>query len=102
VITDNPSSHNSYATRNGLAAHLRIRHAFIPAGACWLNVQEAWRRIVRRIVRRTAIAGQCFADPDDIDYATLIATIQLNTRARPWVGRRQPPRHYRRRFIYTL
>ena len=104
MITDNPSSHNSYATRNGLAAHLRIRHAFIPAGACWLNVQEAWRRIVRRIVRRTAIAGQCFADPDDIDYATRIATAQLNTRAKPWVWGRPPPspRRYRRRFIYTL
>ena len=100
VITDNLSSHNSKATRDWLTGHPRIRHAFIPVGACWLNLQEAWWRIFRR----TAIAGQCFADPDDIDYATRIATAQLNTRARPWVWGRPPPppRRYRRHFIYTL
>ena len=100
VITDNLSSHNSYATRDWLASHPRIRHVFIPVGACWLNLQEAWWRIFRR----TAIAGQCFASPDDIDYVTRIATAQLNTKAKPWVWGRPPPppRHYRRRFIYTL
>jgi hypothetical protein len=40
---------------------------------------------LRGIFRRTAIAGQCFAEPDDIDHATRIATAQLNTRAKPWV-----------------
>ena len=100
VITDNLSSHNSYATRDWLAGHPRIRHVFIPVGACWLNLQEAWWRIFRR----TAIAGQCFANPDDIDYVTRIATAQLNTRARPWVWGRPPPppRRHRRRFVYTL
>ena len=100
VITDNLSSHNSYATRDWLAGHPRIRHVFIPDGACWLNLQEAWWRIFRR----TAIAGQCFADPDDIGYATRIATAQLNTRAKPWVWGRPPPppRRHRRRFIYML
>lgn len=100
VITDNLSSHNSYATRDWLTSHPRIRHVFIPVGACWLNLQEAWWRIFRR----NAIAGQCFADSDDIDYATRIATAQLNARARPWVWGRPPPRprRYRRRFIYTL
>ncbi|WP_230884060.1 transposase [Planomonospora sp. ID82291] len=48
VIADNLSSHNSLATRTWLADHLRIRHAFIPVGACWLNLQEAWWRIFRR------------------------------------------------------
>ena len=100
VITDNLSSHNSYATRDWLAGHPRIRHVFIPVGACWLNLQEAWWRIFRR----TAIAGQCFADPGDIGYATRIATAQLNTRAKPWVWGRPPPppRRHRRRFIYML
>jgi DDE superfamily endonuclease len=100
VITDNLSSHNSKSTQAWLEGHPRIGHAFIPVGACWLNLQEAWWRIFRR----AAIAGQCFADPGDIDYATQIATAQLNTKARPWIWGRPPPppRRYRRRFIYTL
>jgi hypothetical protein len=61
---------------------------------------EGWRRIFRR----QALAGQEFADPDEIAHATQVATAQLNARARPWIwGRPQPkPRPYRRRFIYTL
>ena len=52
----------------------------------------------------TALAGQSFADPDEIAHATRVATAQLNARARPWIwGRPEPkPRSYRRRFIYTL
>ena len=42
VITDNLSSHNSKSTRAWLDDHPRIRHAFIPQGACWLNLQEGW------------------------------------------------------------
>jgi len=100
VITDNLSSHNSKSTRAWLEDHPRIRHAFIPKGACWLNLQEGWWRIFRK----TALAGQSFADPDEIALATQVATAQLNARARPWIwGRPQPkPRSYRRRFIYTL
>ncbi|MGW4412900.1 hypothetical protein ACWEJ6_53650 [Nonomuraea sp. NPDC004702] len=65
-----------------------------------LNPQEAWWRIFRR----HAIAGQCFVGPDDIDYATRIATTQLNALAKPWVWGRPPPppRQLRRRFAYTL
>jgi hypothetical protein len=40
IITDNLSSHNSVSTRDWLAGHRRIDHAFIPVGACWLNLQE--------------------------------------------------------------
>ena len=100
IITDNLSSHDSKSTRAWLEDHPRIRHAFIPKGACWLNLQEAWWRIFRR----QALAGQAFADPDEIAHATQVATAQLNARARPWVwGRPQPkPRSYRRRFLYTL
>ena len=39
VITDNLSSHDSKSTRAWLEGHPRIRHAFIPKGACWLNLQ---------------------------------------------------------------
>ena len=100
VITDNLSSHDSKSTRAWLEDHPRIRHAFIPKGACWLNLQEGWWRIFRR----QALAGQDFADPDEIAHATQVATAQLNARARPWIwGRPQPkPRSYRRRFTYTL
>ena len=59
VITDNLSSHHSLATRAWLAGHPHIEQVFIPKGACWLNLQEAWWRIFRR----HALAGQTFADP---------------------------------------
>ena len=70
VITDNLSSHDSKSTRAWLEDHPRIRHAFIPKGACWLNLQEGWWRIFRK----TALAGQSFADPDEIAHATQVAT----------------------------
>jgi transposase len=100
VITDNLSSHGSYSTRTWLADHPRIRQVFIPKAACWLNLQEGWWRLFRR----TALAGQSFATPDEITLATKVATAQLNTRARPWIwGRPAPPaRHLRRRFIYRI
>ena len=34
IITDNLSSHDSKSTRAWLEGHPRIRHAFIPKGAC--------------------------------------------------------------------
>lgn len=100
VVTDNLSSHDSKATRSWLEDHPRITHAFIPVGACWLNLQEAWWRLFRR----EALAGQTFADSAEIDQATRQATAALNTRARPWVWARPPPkpRTLRRRFVYHL
>ena len=100
VITDNRSSHTSLAPRTWLADHPRIRQVFIPKGACWLNLQEAWWRLFRR----QALAGQCFADAAEITLATRVATGQLNQRARPWVWGRTPPspRHRRRLFTYRL
>ncbi|MGA4850955.1 transposase [Streptomyces sp. G5(2025)] len=59
VVTDNLSSHNSLSTRTWLEDHPRIRHVFIPVGACWLNLQEGWWRIFRQgrprrpVLRRT-------------------------------------------------
>ena len=87
VITDNLSSHHSLATRAWLAAHPRIEQVFIPKGACWLNLQEAWWRIFRR----HALAGQTFADPGEITQATEVATAQLHRHAEPWVWGRPPP-----------
>ena len=100
VVTDNLSCHTSFSTREWLQDHPRIQHAFIPVGACRLNLQEGWWRIVRK----TALAGQSFADPAEIDRATVLATAQLNSRATPWIwGRPAPPtRKLRRRFVYCL
>lgn len=86
------------STRTWLEGHPRNGHAFIPVGACWLNLQEGWWRIFRK----TALAGRSFANPDDITQATTVATQQLNARARPWVwGRPAPPtRQLRRRYVY--
>jgi len=54
--------------------------------------------------RRQALAGQDFADPDEIACATQVAAAQLNARARPWIWRRPQPKYrsYRRRFVYLL
>ncbi|WP_435253667.1 transposase [Streptomyces sp. 1222.5] len=48
VITDILPSHNSVSTWTWLEDHHRLRHVFIPVGACWLNVQEGWWRIFRK------------------------------------------------------
>src|SRR5215218_1664166 len=94
VITDNLSSHHSLATRAWLAGHPRIEQVFIPKGACWLNLQEAWWRIFRR----HALAGQTFADTGEIAHATELATAQLNSEGIPWVwGLPQSPPRPRRR-----
>src|ERR687884_1021289 len=80
VITDNLSSHTSLSTRTWLADHPRIQHAFIPKGACWLNLQEGWWRLFRR----EALAGQTLANGEEIERATRVATLQLNRRAKTW------------------
>ena len=100
VVTDNLTSHTSKALQEWLVDHPRLVQAFIPKGACWLNLVEAWWRIFRR----AALAGQSFADGAEIDHATRVATAQLNRRARPWVWGRppKPSRHRRRRFVYLL
>ncbi|MER5667128.1 transposase [Streptomyces mirabilis] len=100
IVTDNLSSHNSLSTRTWLEDHPRIHHTFIPAGACWLNLQEGWWRIFRK----AALAGRSFANRDDIEHATTLATNQLNSRANPWIwGRPTPPtRLLRRRYAYTV
>jgi DDE superfamily endonuclease len=100
VITDNLSSHASVSTRTWLIDHPRIQHAFIPTGACWLNLQEGWWRLFRR----EALAGQSFATLAEITLATEVATCQLNARARPWVWGRPPPsaRYRRHVLIYRI
>ncbi|HTU73842.1 MAG TPA: transposase [Trebonia sp.] len=82
VITDNLSSHDSKSTLTWLEDHPRMRHAFIPKGACWLNPQEGWWRIFRK----SALAGQTLADLDEIAHATQVATARLNARAGPGSG----------------
>jgi DDE superfamily endonuclease len=89
LITDNLSSHKSPPIRECLEKHPRIEQVFIPVGACWLNLQEAWWRLFRR----EALAGhQTFADGEEIERAAQVATLQLNRRAKPWVwGERTSP-----------
>jgi hypothetical protein len=101
LITDNLSSHKSPPIREWLEKHLpRVEQVFIPVGACWLNLQEAWWRLFRR----EALAGQTFANGEEIERAAQIATLQLNCRAKPRVwGRAQKHRRHRRRsFVYRL
>ena len=89
VITDNLSSHDSKSTRAWLEDHPRIRHAFIPKRACWLNMQEGWWRIFRR----QALAGQEFADPDEIAHwseRVEVGNAYVNRHITGAIVRRQP------------
>ena len=88
VVTDNLSSHTSYSTRTWLQTHPRIRQVFIPKGACWLNLAEGWWRLVRR----QALAGQCFADAGEITLATRIATANSTSAPDPGCGAALRPR----------
>ena len=100
LITDNLSSHKSPPIVDWLAAHPRVQQVFIPKGACWLNLQEAWWRRFRK----EALAGQTFVDGEEIDQATAIATQQLNRRAKPWIWGRppRPKRRLRRGLVYRV
>jgi len=100
LIADNLSSHKSPPIQAWLDAHARVHQVFIPTGACWLNLQEAWWRLLRK----EAFAGQTFADGAEIDHATAVATRQLNRRAKPWIWGRPPrPKRRRRRcLVYRI
>jgi transposase len=100
VIADNLKTHKSVMVREWLEEHPRIEHSFIPKGAAWLNLIEAWWRLFRR----QALAEVDFADSYEIDQASRVATRQLNRKAKPWVWGRppKPPRHQRRIFVYRL
>jgi DDE superfamily endonuclease len=100
VVSDHRSSHTSGPIQDGLAAHPRAHPVPLPTGACWRNLQDGWGRLFRR----EAFAGQSFADAQELDLATRVATEHRNARAAPWVWGRppRPHRHLRRRFVYRL
>jgi DDE superfamily endonuclease len=100
IIADNLSSHTSGPIQAWLTEHPRVHPVPLPVGACWLNFQEGWWRLLRK----EAFAGQTFADYSDIERAVTGATARLNHRATPWVWGRPPPspRHFRRCFTYRL
>jgi transposase len=100
LIADKLTTHKRARVRQWLEEHPRIDHAFIPKGAAWLNLIEAWWRLFRR----QALAGVDFADGYEVDKATRIATRQLNRKASPWAwGRKpKPPRYRRRTFVYRI
>ncbi len=62
------------------------------------------RSVVANVSTRSLMSGQSFADAEEIELATRVATKQLNHRARPWVWGRspRPSRHRRRTFVYRL
>jgi DDE superfamily endonuclease len=100
LITDNLSSRvppgRSPPIVCWLAAHPRVQQVFLPKGAGWLNLQEAWWRLFRK----EALAGQTFADGEELDRATTVATRQLNRRAGPWIWGRPPrPKRWKRRCL---
>ena len=47
LIADNLTTHKSALVREWLDEHPRIEHAFIPKGAAWLNLIEAWWRLLQ-------------------------------------------------------
>ncbi len=100
LITDNLASHKSPPIQEWLAANPRVHQVFIPTGACWLNLQEAWWRLFRG----EALAGQTFVDGEELDRATKVATQQLNRRAKSWVWGcpPSPHRHLRHSFVYRI
>lgn len=100
LITANLSSHKSPPIRKWLEEHPRVKQVFIPLGACWLNLQEAWWRLFRR----EALVGQTFANGEEIEKAARVATQQLYRGAKPsvWGRARKPRRHRRRSFVYRL
>ncbi len=100
LIADNLASHKSPPVMAWLESHPWVHQVFLPKGACWLNLQEGWWRLFRR----EGLAGQTFADGEEIERVTVLATQKLNHRAKPWVwGRPCPPhRRLRRRFVYCL
>jgi hypothetical protein len=72
VITDNLSSHDSKSTRARawLEDHPRHPACFHPQGC--LLAEPAGRLVA--IFRRRALAGQSFADPDEIAHAAEVPT----------------------------
>ena len=48
LIANNLKSHKSALVKAWLEEHPRMEHAFIPKGAVWLNLIEAWWRLFRR------------------------------------------------------
>ena len=71
-----------------------------------LATATAQARITRIEITKTepAFAGQTFADGEEIENISVLATQKLNHRAKPWLWGRppRPHRHLRRRFVYCL
>ena len=76
LITDTLSSHKSPPIAAWLAEYPRVQQVFLPVAACWLNLQEGWWRLFRR----EALAGLSFADGEEIEQITALATTKLNAR----------------------
>ena len=80
VIADNLSSHTSAPIQAWLAGRLRVHPMPLPVGACWLNLQEGWWRLLRK----EALTGQSFADHSEIEQAVTGDTTRLNVARDSW------------------
>lgn len=58
IMADNRSRQTSAPIQAWLAEPPRVHPVPLPVGACWLNLQEGWWRLLRT----EAFAGQTFAD----------------------------------------
>jgi hypothetical protein len=98
VITDNLSSHTSASTRTWLLDHPASSTPSSPRVPAGSTSRRGWWRLVRR----QALAGQCFATPEEIILNSRVATCRLNARARPWVRPAPSPRYRRHTFTYRI
>jgi len=73
LISDNLASHKRPPIEEWRTVNPRVHRVFMPVGACWLNLQEGWWRLLSR----DAFAGQSFVDGDEITEAVRLATAQF-------------------------
>jgi transposase len=79
LIMDNGSSHTSRATLDWLAAHPGFSVTCTPRHASWLNMEQWFGVLTRRLLRR----GE-FASRDDLEARITAFTIRHNKNARPY------------------
>jgi hypothetical protein len=87
----NLSSLDSKATRTWLQDHPRLHQVIIPKEPAGSTSRKAGGDSI--VVMR--LPGQTEASAEEIERATIVATAQLNRRAKPWVWGHPPktPRH---------
>ena len=92
AILDNLSSHHAFEVLLFLLAHPRWEFLFIPPGCAYLNLIEAWWRVLRPL----ALKGKHLGDPPELAKAFSEATAYWNAHKHPFIWgrkrRHQPKR----------